>query len=70
MTQNERLLGWLYENKTISPMEALDGLGIYRLSARILELRKLGYDIKTHKIEITNRYGDICRVAKYVMESA
>ena len=51
-------------------MEALDGLGIYRLSARILELRKLGYDIKTHKIDITNRYGDICRVAKYVMESA
>ena len=47
MSQNQRLLMWLQVNKTITPKEALFQLGIYRISARIKELRERGHDIRT-----------------------
>lgn len=47
MSQNQRLLMWLQVNKSISPKEAWGNLGIYRLSARIKELREQGHDIRT-----------------------
>lgn len=50
-TQLQKLLTALIKNgkKGINPMQALE-IGIYRLSARILDLRKLGYGIKTDKV--------------------
>ena len=50
MTQNKLVLQHLLNNKSLTPLEALNLYGCFRLSARILELRKKGYDIKTENI--------------------
>jgi hypothetical protein len=51
--QTDRLLKWL-EHSPISPKESMERLGIYRLSARIYDLRKRGHNITMKK---TNGYG-------------
>lgn len=61
-----RLLSYLKENP-ITSMEAFQMFGITRLSARIFELRALGYIIDTVMIEDVNRYGEPCRYAKYIL---
>lgn len=49
-SQNEILKKWLKRHKTITPLKALNELGIYRLSARIENLRKEGMNIETKMI--------------------
>jgi hypothetical protein len=66
MTQNEMVLSWL-RKAPISPMEALNELGVYRLASRINDLRNDGHDIKTMRHTIVNRYGEEIRVARYVL---
>ena len=61
-----RLLEYLKKNHTITSMEAFQLFGITRLSARIFDLRALGYIIDTVMVEDVNRYGEACRYAKYV----
>jgi len=46
MNQNQLLLKHL-KKRPITPLEALSKLGIFRLSARILELKQAGYTILT-----------------------
>lgn len=49
-SQTKQLKKWLKSGKTISPLQALNQLGIYRLAARISNLRDEGLDIKTKLI--------------------
>lgn len=53
------------------PMNNIEGwveVGIYRVSARIHDLRNAGYDIETKRITVTNRYGEPCHgVAQYIL---
>lgn len=65
MTQKERVLNYLQENSSITPMEAWNRLGVYRLGARVHELRKEGHDIKSSLTEVKNKFGEACRVAEY-----
>jgi hypothetical protein len=64
-TQTERLLGWLKTNGTIDPLQAWQELGIYRLGARIFDLKRHGCVIINKTKRIANRYGEACRVAEY-----
>lgn len=64
--QKERLLDYLQKNGSINPLEAWKELGIYRLSATILELRKQGHIIETTRMDVKNRFNEKCHVAKYV----
>lgn len=66
MTQQERLLSYLKTYKTINPLEAWKELGIYRLSATILTLRQQGHQIETARMDVKNRFGEKCHVAKYI----
>jgi hypothetical protein len=50
MSQNIRLINYLQTNTEINPLTAWQQLGIYRLSARVLDLRKEGYKIKTESL--------------------
>lgn len=59
-TQCQRLLSYLQKNKTINPL-----LGIYRLGARIFDLRER-HDIVSHIIKVKNQFGEECRVAEYI----
>lgn len=45
MTQNDKIRKHLEAGNTISPLEAFGLWGVYRLAARIFELRKMGLDI-------------------------
>lgn len=66
-TQCERLLEYLQAHLItgINPLESWQNLGIYRLGARIFDLKKAGYNIIANSCEVTNRYGEKCRVACY-----
>jgi hypothetical protein len=52
MTQNERIINWLSEGRSLTARQARNW-GIKRLPARILELRNEGYSI----YGATNRSG-------------
>jgi hypothetical protein len=64
-TQNKRLLKSLQEGNKVTPLNAWTTLGIYRLSARVFDLRDLGHDIKTERVEVENAHGEKFNVAEY-----
>lgn len=64
-TQTQELLEYLQTYGSITPLEALAKLGIYRLSARIFDLRKEGHNIETNLVEEKDRRGRRCRVSVY-----
>lgn len=64
-TQNERLAAYLAQHGTINPLEAWTELGIYRLGARVFDLRKTGLEIETESVTVQNRFGENCDVAQY-----
>lgn len=68
MTQTERLLARLKAGDAIDPITALHDLGIYRLGARVFDLKAAGHDIHTELVPVTNRFGDECRVASYTLK--
>lgn len=56
MTQKQRILEYIKKNGSISQLEAMR-LGIGRLSARIMELRLAGFDIRCDLVSGVNEYG-------------
>lgn len=63
-TQCERVLARLKQGP-LNPLQSWQELGIYRLAPRCEELRKAGFDIRTKRIEVHNKFGEKCRVAEY-----
>ena len=49
---------------SIDPMTAIKDYGCMRLSARIFDLRELGYDIDKENITVKTRHGKT-KVARY-----
>lgn len=49
MTQNKAVVEYMTVHGSITSMEAFANLGITRLSGRILELRRKGYNIITER---------------------
>ena len=68
LPQDLAVLAWLKENGTINPLEALREIGCFRLSARIHNLRKKGYQITTKRISQKGRFGAV-RFAEYSLIS-
>ena len=68
MSQNELLLNELKERGQygITPLEALQTIGTMRLSARVYDLKKKGYNITSHPFRTVP--GEKTRVALYVLE--
>lgn len=48
MSQEKDILGYLQRHGSISPLEALDQFGCFRLAARIADLRAKKHNIETH----------------------
>lgn len=69
MSQCARLEAYMNQRGSVTPIEAWRLLGIYRLSARINDLRKRGVLITTEPTEVENQFGEKCTVARYRMES-
>ena len=65
MTQQERILEYLKEGKTLTRLNAWDNLGILEAPARISELRSKGHQIQTGFKTILNRYGEKVKIAEW-----
>ena len=65
MSQKQRVLNYINEFGSISPKEAFEDLGAYRLSAIIYDLKKDGHNIKTEIERSKNRYGETTHYARY-----
>jgi hypothetical protein len=68
MTQNDRLLHYLDTHDGIDPLTAWSELGIYRLGARVFDLKKRGINIKTEDKTVYNRFNEPCVVAWYKIQ--
>lgn len=69
MTQNEKVLSYLRKFGKMTQRDAIR-LGIYRLPARIDELRKAGFGIRTDFRTVTNADGSKSRVGVYSFTEA
>lgn len=56
--QQQRILQFLTSGKTLTRLISWRELGILECPVRISELRDLGYDIRTNRVTVINRYGE------------
>lgn len=68
--QKSVLLNYLRSNRGgISALQAMNDLGIGRLSARVKDLRDEGYIISCEKVSSRNRYGKAITYGVYRLEA-
>ena len=65
MTQCERILQYIHENGSITPLDAMREFGCMRLGARIYDLKQAGTRIITESQTEMNRYGKLVTFARY-----
>lgn len=66
-TQCTRIVNYMREHGSITQMEALKELGVFRLASRIHDLKEAGYSISGETITVENRYKEKCRVKRYAL---
>lgn len=64
MTQVQRIIEHIREHGSITPMEGFE-MGITRLAARVMDMRRNGIPVITETVESVNRYGEKVRFARY-----
>ena len=70
MSHEQVILKHFRRYKYLSSYKAVELYGITRLSARIYNLRRQGYDIQSIKRSATNRYGNVVNYNDYFMVKA
>lgn len=65
ITQCEMIIDYLKKYKSITPLEAIRDLGVYRLASRIADLKKQGYKIKSEMVSVETRNGGRTHIARY-----
>ena len=65
LTQEDMILQFMEDNGSITPAQAIEEIGCYRLGARIWDLRHAGHRIKTTTVKRKNRYGKTVHFAVY-----
>ena len=65
MTQGERILKYIDEKGSNTPMEAFMELGVTKLATRISELRRGGEKIEKRYVTGLNRFGDKVQYMEY-----
>lgn len=63
--QTSRLAQYMEQGKSITPLDAWHQLGIYRLSARVFELRQRGVNVRGEYVTVFNQFDEPCRVMSY-----
>jgi len=54
MSQNKQIANYLNKGKKLTPIDALNKFGCFRLAARIADLRNNGMSIVTKTIKLDN----------------
>lgn len=65
LTQEERVLEYITEHGSITTWDAFADLGITRLSAKIFDLTRDGYEFDKKVEKATNRYGKQVHFTRY-----
>ena len=68
MTQCERVLKYMQDFGSISPLEAMSDIGCQRLAARIADLKASGHRIRSDRETKKNRYGEPTTYCRYSLE--
>lgn len=65
-SQAARIAKYLLDGHSITPIEALEKFGSFRLGARIADVERLtGIRPQRRLVRVTNREGKVVRVAQY-----
>lgn len=67
MTQNEMIIEYLKEHKTMTPIDAFYEIGCMKLATRIGELKREGYNIETKMENYVTWRGEKKRHARYIL---
>jgi hypothetical protein len=67
MNQTQAVLEHLKSGKPLTSKQAFQLYGCTRLSAKVFDLRKKGYNIETLMCEGETRFGTPCSYGKYVL---
>ena len=70
LTQSMKILKYMMDFGSITPIEAMKDLGVMRLGARIYDLEKQGFEILHERETGRNRYGEKTSYAKYSLIKA
>lgn len=68
MNQEQRILNYMKDFGSITPLDAMREFGIMRLASRISDLKKQGYKISREYEKSVNRYGEHTKYARYKLE--
>ena len=64
MSQATDIIEFIRDHGSITIKQATD-IGIYRLSARVFDIRAFGINVEKEMVTVKNRKGEDCRVARY-----
>lgn len=64
----EQILEYMKQFGSINPLQALQDIGCFRLASRISELKKLGYHIRSERVNYTTRFGEAKHYHEYRLE--
>ena len=67
MTQQERIIAYVKEFGSISPLEAFKDIGCMRLAAQIFELEKKGNLFNHVNEHATKRFGEATHYTRYYL---
>lgn len=67
VNQCNKILAYIRENGSITPLDALREFGCMRLASRISDLKRLGYAIKSTMETSKNKYGEPVSYARYTI---
>lgn len=64
-TQHERIMQYIDDFGSITPMEAIHELGCTKLATRISELIRMGEKIRKETVTDKNRYNQVVHYTRY-----
>ena len=68
-TQEKRVLDYIDKHGSITLLQAITDIGVLSLSNRISSLIKKGYPIVGEMVDVSNRWGETCKVKRYHMKA-
>ena len=66
MSQATDVIEFIRDNGSITTLQAFS-IGITRLASRVHELRSFGINVEKEMVNVKNRKGETCRVARYTI---
>jgi hypothetical protein len=67
VSQATDIILYIRDHGSITTKQAMEDLGCYRLSGRIYDIKKCGIPVEKTMVDVLNRNGETCRVARYTI---